>query len=617
MSEAGARVLYEFNDFRLDPQQRLLLTGGGEPVPLAPKIFDTLLYFIERRGELLDKATLLKAVWPNVVVEENSLNQNISALRRALKEHPGEHRFIVTEPGRGYRFVADVRAVSGADSHATPATATVIRAPSVAVLPFANLTSDPDKEYFGDGMAEELIHMLTRVPGLKVPARTSSFAYKGRNVDVRQIANDLAVGMILEGSVRSAGARIRVTAQLIDAATGYHLWSQSYDRDFEDLFSLQDELAGAIVAALKLSLSESLPVPAPPTEDVQAYQLYLQGHLLTFQLTLRSLTRAMQLFAEALERDERFARAHAGMAMARILHVAFGFPLIDALAHAQRDAERALALDPRLAEPHVVLGSVNSATARWIEAEEHYALAISLDPRDPMTRNGHAIDIIDSLGHTRRGAAEGLRAWQLAPAVPALAMAQAVQYTVAGLDAQALFYADLAADLGFSREAGPMSDVYASLAARAGNYPEAIEHTVRALGERQRADGGAEVARLVYEALRDRADSTLAIAAVDEFVSRLHPQDLGTIAWRRIMLWYALLGALEAAHDVADRSLDHFAQSGSIGLNWGMLWMPELLAFRRHPRFQKLAARLGFFKYWEQFGAPDNCELRDGKLICH
>jgi len=197
---------------------------------------------------LLDKSTLIAAVWPNVVVEENNLNQVISALRRALGDGSGGRRFIITVPGRGYQFVAPVREVRDAISSHPP----TVHAPagdraSIAVLPFASLSSDPEKDYFGDGIAEELIHLLARVPGLKVPARTSSFAYKGRNVDVRQIARELGVGMLLEGSVRSAGDSIRVTAQLINAESGYHIWSQTFDRRFADVFKLQDELAGAIV----------------------------------------------------------------------------------------------------------------------------------------------------------------------------------------------------------------------------------------------------------------------------------------------------------------------------------------------------------------------------------
>src|SRR5215831_19185231 len=232
----GSRVegVYEFGDFRLHAaQRRLTARADGRPIELTSKALDTLHFLLQHPGELLDKSTLIAAVWPNVVVEENNLNQVVSALRRALGDGSGGRRFIVTVPGRGYQFVAPVRTMRGELASPPP----VVHAPasdrtSIAVLPFASLSNDPEKDYFGDGIAEELIHLLARVPGLKVPARTSSFAYKGRNVDVRQVARELGVGMLLEGSVRSAGDRIRVTAQLIETDSGFQVWSRTYERRF-------------------------------------------------------------------------------------------------------------------------------------------------------------------------------------------------------------------------------------------------------------------------------------------------------------------------------------------------------------------------------------------------
>ena len=217
---APEQIVYEFGDFRLDPS-RQQLTCSGSLVPLKARAFDLLVYFAEHAGELIDKAAVMRAVWPNVVVEENNLSQHLSVLRHALGEGRHGRQFIVTVPRRGFRFVAEVHQVNGSKGPATgTAAATVQAGPSVAVLPFANLSGEPEKEYFGDGMADELIHLLSRVEGLKVPARTSSFAYKGKNLHVREIARDLGVAAVLEGSVRSAGELIRVTAQLIDAASG-------------------------------------------------------------------------------------------------------------------------------------------------------------------------------------------------------------------------------------------------------------------------------------------------------------------------------------------------------------------------------------------------------------
>src|SRR5215469_2616251 len=314
----GPRVegVYEFGDFRLlAAERRLTARTDGRSIELTQKALDALHFLVQHRGELLDKSTLIAAVWPNVVVEENNLNQVISTLRRALGDGSGGRRFIVTVPGRGYQFVAPVREVRevreaalSAQQPAPTAPATTAIRKSIAVLPFASLSSDPEKDYFGDGIAEELIHLLARVPGLKVPARTSSFAYKGRNIDVRQIARELGVGMLLEGSVRSAGDSIRVTAQLVDAESGYHIWSQTFDRQFADVFKLQDELAGAIVQKLEPQLGSpqrQLLQDDPPTRNVEAYRLYLQARamFLSVGLTPDKVTRMGEMLEGSIVLD--------------------------------------------------------------------------------------------------------------------------------------------------------------------------------------------------------------------------------------------------------------------------------------------------------------------------
>ena len=255
---------YSFGEYRLDLARGTLLKAGAD-VKLRPKSFEVLRLLIERHGQLVTKDELLAAVWGHTVVTEDSIFQCLIDVRRAIGDE--SQQMIKTVPRRGYIFDVPVT-VSDAASRDYGVTVSGIAAPereaagrssapsppqsgprllrngllvpvdrstprsSIAVLPFTNLTGDAGKEYFGDGLAEELIHVLARVPGLSVAARTSSFAYKGRNADVRQIARELEVGTVLEGSVRSAGERIRVTAQLIDGETGFHLWSQHYDRRF-------------------------------------------------------------------------------------------------------------------------------------------------------------------------------------------------------------------------------------------------------------------------------------------------------------------------------------------------------------------------------------------------
>src|SRR5271157_5458631 len=219
MSEARARS-YEFEDFRVEVDKRLLFRQG-KPVRLTPK------------------------VWPDTAVEENNLNQNISTLRRALGENRGENRYIATVPGRGYRFVPVVESAGFAQIATEPVT--------VAVLPFANLSSDPDSEFFADGITEEIISALTQIRNLRVVARTSAFSFKGKQIDLRTVGATLNAGTLIEGSVRKSGDRVRIVAQLINSADGYHIWSERYDRELQDIFQVQDEIARTIADRLKVT----------------------------------------------------------------------------------------------------------------------------------------------------------------------------------------------------------------------------------------------------------------------------------------------------------------------------------------------------------------------------
>jgi TolB-like protein len=640
MTQPAAKMFYEFSEFRLDIQQRLLSAGAdGRPIPLPPKAFETLLYFVERRGELLDKNTLMKAVWPNVIVEENSLNQNISVIRRALGESPSQHRFIVTEPGRGYRFVADVRVVSHAGrsepaaptavasgpATRSPATATAAQRKSIAVLPFANLTGDPSKEYFGDGMSEELLHRLARIPGLKVPSRTSSFAYKGRNMDVRQIARDLDVGVVLEGSVRSAGDRIRVTAQLIDGQNGFHLWSQNYDREFGDLFALQDELAHAIINTLRITLDGQVNAAVvvgaalhePPTRDLEAYRLYLQAMSMQMIGAPSSVVpRTVALLEQAIARDPGFSRAHNALASLRAMAIVLSVPLPGTLADTEREILRGTARDPSLGSMHAALGIIYAAQGKWISAEERFLEAFARDEQDPSTHQSYGMLLLGSLGFARRYLESVLEAHRLAPVWLGGVINIVVAHAILDQDDEARKYAELCIDLGLARNSVPLADVLSQLELRGGRHEAAGELMVAALPAGLAADGGAETVSGLFQVLRDGAGGGAEIAALDALRDRMASTEIPHIMHRRFMVWYTMLGALDQAFDMANQSLDHFARSGSIGMAWALLWLNEMLPFRQDPRFQSICRRMGMFEYWNKHGAPDNCELRGDQLIC-
>lgn len=609
MTDSGTRNHYEFEGFQLDTRQRMLLSGPArQPVPLTPKIFDTLLYLVERRGELLDKSTLLKAIWPNVVVEENSLNQNISALRRALGENPGQHRFIVTEPGRGYRFVAEVRVVSAS----RPASAN-----SVAVLPFANLTGDAGKEYLGDGIAEELIHKLARMPGLRVPSRTSSFAYKGRSVDLRQIARDLDVGVVLEGSVRSAGERLRVTAQLIDGENGFHKWSQSYDRRFEDLFELQDDIAEAIVGALRVTLEVPKPAGAVhPTRNLEAYHLFLQGNSLEASGG-PNFARAFSLYERAIALDPGFARAYNQMAGVRSIAAVLGFKLPGSLADSEREVSQALKLDPSLGGAHAAVGTVKALQGKWLEAEERFQRALSADAGDPAALQNHGMLVLATCGHLARYYETVLAAQRLAPAWLPVLLNVAVASLLVGREDESRATARLARELGVSMPLGPLPDVLATLAVRAGRIDEAADIHAISLRPAPLQYGGEAVVRQVHRALVDGSQRAEALRSLDELHERLSGEDFFEIMNRRMLFWYVQFGALDRAYRLIHQSLDRFAAQDMLGAAWSFLWMREMAAFRHDPRFQDLVIqRLNLMPYWQRYGAPDGHELRAGRLVC-
>jgi serine/threonine-protein kinase len=258
------------------------------------------------------------------------------------------------------------------------------RPPSVAVLPFANLSASPDDEYFADGMTDELINALAKVPGLHVVSRTSCFAFKGRPEDAREIGRRLQVRTVVEGSVRRAGSRLRISAQLIDVGDGFLLWSETFDRDAADVFAIQDEIARAIGSALQVKLLGAGRAPGiiRPTDDLEAYQLYLKGRQHWNRRTEGDLRMAMLCFHDALARDPRFALAHAGLADTWAL---FGFysaaPPGEVFPEAKRAAHHALALEPGLAEAYPALAySAMYYDWDWAEAERSFRRAIELHP---------------------------------------------------------------------------------------------------------------------------------------------------------------------------------------------------------------------------------------------
>jgi adenylate cyclase len=316
-----------FQSFTLD-LQRLCLRGPAGEVDLRPKSFEVLRYLAEHAGRVVPKEEMIRAVWPDVTVTDESLTRCISEVRRAIGDDAQE--VIKTVSRRGYLFdspdLAGGQTENAPDTEAAPpshrrgirlaAPPASAGRPSIAVLPFANMSGDPEQEYFSDGITEDIITDLSKISGLFVVARNTTFTYKGKPVNVRQVSEDLNVKFILEGSVRKAGSRVRITAQLVDGRDGGHLWADRYDRDLNDIFMIQDEITRTIVDQLKVKLlpEENRAIGGTPTESVEAYAYYLRGRQFLHRRSKTFLELARRMFVRATEIDPLYARAYAGIA---------------------------------------------------------------------------------------------------------------------------------------------------------------------------------------------------------------------------------------------------------------------------------------------------------------
>jgi TolB-like protein/Tfp pilus assembly protein PilF len=312
-------AIHHFGPFRLDGDAAILF-HGGEPIALGQRAVALLRLLLERAGAPVSKEALIEAAWPGLAIEDSNLTVQIAALRRVFEGVAGGADWIETLPRRGYRYIGPAVATGMplAEPIPQPATALVLPdRPSIAVLPFSNLSGDPEQEYFADGMVEDITAGLSRIKWLFVIARNSTFTYKGRAVDVKQVGRELGVRYALEGSVRKAADRIRVTGQLIDAATGAHVWAERYDRRFDDIFALQDEIALAVVGAIEPSLrrAEMERVTRKRPDSLDAYDLVLQTHPDVFSGMPDRVAKALVLLERALALDPGYALAHAFAAM--------------------------------------------------------------------------------------------------------------------------------------------------------------------------------------------------------------------------------------------------------------------------------------------------------------
>ena len=424
-------MLFSFEDYCLDPGRREL-KRGSEPVAIGPKVFDLLLFLVQNRDQVVTRDDLLQAVWEGRIVSESTLTSHINAVRKAIGDTGKEQRLIRTIARKGIRFVGKIA------EEETPANAlvtdsgiagerlgpilTLPDSPSIAVLPFRNLSGDVEQDYFADGVVEDIITALSRIRWLFVIARNSSFTYKGRTVDEKQVGRELGVRYIVEGSVRQSENRIRITGQLVDAATGTHLWAERFEGTLDDIFELQDQIATSIVGAIasQLERAEIERARRKPTGSLSAYDNYLRAMPHLHRGTRQAVNEALPLFYKAMQLDPEFAAAHAmaawchfwrkvnGWMTDRPQEIAEGVRLArlavelgkddavaltrggHALAHLTGDLEgavalvdKALVLNPNLAAAWFLGGFLRTERGDPEAAIEFFTRAMRFSPLDP------------------------------------------------------------------------------------------------------------------------------------------------------------------------------------------------------------------------------------------
>lgn len=374
-------------DFKLDLGDERLWRGD-QRVQIGNKAFQLLRLFVSNPNHLLTKDHILDAIWGDVSVSEGLIKEYVHDLRLALGDDPKQPRFIETVHGRGYRFLGGVEegpGPAGAEARRKGGT----QPPSLAVLPFTNLSGDPKQEYFSDGISEDIIIGLSKNPYLSVISRNSTFTFKGKSVRIRDVSEELGVQYVLEGSVRKAGQRIRVTAQLIDATTDRHLWAEHYDRDLDDIFAVQDEVVGSIVHALGatngvLEKSARQRSIETSTTNRSAYDCYLQAREYFYRHGDSDFEEAEALYEKAIEWDPGFARAYSGLATLHFLRFQIFLTVsFESIEQKTLDlARRSVRLDPDDYQAHWVLGRLYTYQGKHAQSLAEFDRALSINPND-------------------------------------------------------------------------------------------------------------------------------------------------------------------------------------------------------------------------------------------
>ena len=482
----------------------------------------------------------------------------------------------------------------------------IIPAKSIAVLPFVDMSSGHDQEYFSDGMAEEILNALAQVKDLKVAGRTSSFYFKGRNEDLRAIGQTLGVAYILEGSVRKQGDKVRITAQLIHATDDFHLWSESYDGDLKDVFALQENIARAITDKLKVVLEGEQKTRLVPvaTTNPEAYSLYLQATAIFDRRDSPRFPDAIADLQQAIKLDPNYARAHSRLAALYAVQGSYNdVDVSQAHEKVLEHARAALALDPTLAEPHAAMGlSLRELSDNHLQEREEFDQALQLDPDDVTSNFWSGLSLITE-GYRERGIALFEHALAVDPMMPNVLRWRGVMFMHAGDLAHAEQYLKRARSTGLSiadRELAMIAFDHGDAATAIRQWPDGGRNLLLDL-----PPGASEI--LAAGMFGDAAAKRRVLAELDAYLSKPHVYVSGQIPVVLLLLGEPrrVLELLRSTR-ISDSS-DIFA----------LIWSPAGKPMRALPEFPALLKEKGFIELWDKYGVPDDCRrMAPSHYVC-
>ena len=586
---------FTFGPFLVDAKERVLLRGNN-PVPLTPKVFATLLVLVENAGHIVDKEELMRVLWPDSYVEEGNLAQNIFKLRQVLGKNRLGKPYIETVPRRGYRFLASVKQ----SKKSTPAANSMRRGKtrkeipprtmpgeskaiqSIAILPLTNTSRDEKLEYLSDGITESIINSLSRLPQLRVMARSSVFAYKGREVDPKEVGRQLQVKTLLIGKVVRVNKQLVISVELVETATGWQLWGEQYYHKMADILDVQEEIAKQVSEqlSLKLTSDQQRELVKRHTHSIEAYHLYLKGRFLWNKHEKVALGKSIRCFEKAIELDQNYALAFAGLADSYQRLSNLTLEPRQALPKAREAAAQAVALDDTLAEAHCALGYIKIFYDHdWQGAERELKRAIDLNPGVPLPHQRYA-SYLTITGRFEDALRESRLAQELDPLGIQIAVNTAVTLSMLKRYGEAISLLRQTLDLepNFRTAHYSLACVYR----RQGNYAAALRE---------------------FEKLRElEPDSDLALGSIGHVLAlsgdRVGAErilaELLEMSERRYISPYSI-GVIHIGLDNVDEAFNWIEKLYEECNDW-LVWLgvgPEFDPLRSDARFDSLLRRIG------------------------